>query len=44
MQEGSIYYISSPCKVLLIKEKFNFRPDDFKLEFNADAIIERAED
>lgn len=44
LQEGSIYYISSPCKVLLIKEKFNFRPDDFKLEFNADTIIERAED
>ena len=44
LQEGSTYYISSPCNVSLVEQRFTFCPDDFELVFNTDTTIESVED
>ncbi|GAB1313920.1 Replication factor A protein 1 [Madurella fahalii] len=44
LQEGSVYYISSPCKVNLAKKQFSNLPNDYELTFERDTVIEKAED
>ncbi|KAK3707033.1 Replication factor A protein 1 [Vermiconidia calcicola] len=44
LQEGSVYYISSPCKVQLAKKQYSNLPNDYELTFENDTIIEKAED
>ncbi|KAK3685680.1 putative single-stranded DNA-binding protein 68k chain [Podospora appendiculata] len=44
LQEGSVYYISSPCKVQLAKKQFSNLPNDYELTFERDTVIEKAED
>ncbi|KAJ0356029.1 hypothetical protein COL154_001551 [Colletotrichum chrysophilum] len=44
LQEGSVYYISNPCKVQLAKKQFTNLPNDYELTFERDTLIEKAED
>lgn len=43
-QEGSVYYITSPCKVQLAKKQFSNLTNDYELMFERDTIVEKAED
>jgi replication factor A1 len=43
-QEGSVYYISSPCRVQLAKKQFTNLPNDYELTFERDTVVEKAED
>ncbi|KAK3945878.1 hypothetical protein QBC46DRAFT_62197 [Diplogelasinospora grovesii] len=44
LHEGSVYYISSPCRVNLAKKQFSNLPNDYELTFEKDTMIEKAED
>lgn len=44
LQEGSVYYISSPCRVQLAKKQFSNLPNDYELTFERDTVVEKAED
>jgi len=44
LQEGSVFYISNPCKVSLAKKQFTNLPNDFELTFERDTMVEKAED
>lgn len=44
LQEGQVYYISSPCRVQLAKKQFSNLPNDYELTFERDTVIEKAED
>lgn len=44
LQEGSVYYISTPCRVNLAKKQFSNLPNDYELAFERDTLIEKAED
>jgi replication factor A1 len=44
LQEGSVYYISTPCRVNLAKKQFSNLPNDYELTFERDTVIEKAED
>jgi replication factor A1 len=43
-QEGSVYYISSPCRVDFAKKQFSNLPNDYELTFERDTAVEKAED
>ncbi|KAG0651899.1 Single-stranded DNA-binding p68 subunit [Hyphodiscus hymeniophilus] len=43
-QEGSVYYITSPCKVQLAKKQFSNLPNDYELVFERDTVVEKAMD
>ncbi|THC90817.1 hypothetical protein EYZ11_009720 [Aspergillus tanneri] len=43
-QEGSVYYISSPCRVQIAKKQFTNLKNDYELTFERDTIVEKAED
>lgn len=43
-QEGSVYYITSPCRVQLAKKQFSNLPNDYELTFERDTTVEKAED
>lgn len=43
LQEGQVYYISSPCKVNMAKKQFTNLPNDYELAFERDTVIEKAE-
>lgn len=44
LQEGSVYYISTPCRVSLAKKQFTNLPNDYEITFERDTVIEKAED
>ena len=44
LQEGNVYYVSSPCKVQLAKKQFSNVNNDYELTFERDTQIEKAED
>lgn len=44
LQEGAVYYISTPCRVSLAKKQFSNLPNDYELTFERDTVIEKAED
>ncbi|KAK3674603.1 Replication factor A protein 1 [Recurvomyces mirabilis] len=44
LQEGGVYYVSSPCKVQLAKKQFSNLNNDYELTFERDTQIEKAED
>lgn len=39
--EGSVYYISSPCRVVLAKKQFSNLNNDYELTFERDTAIEK---
>ncbi|KAF2268482.1 replication factor-a protein [Lojkania enalia] len=43
-QEGTVYYISAPCRVQPAKRPFNNLPHDYELQFERDTTVEKAED
>jgi replication factor A1 len=43
-QEGSVYYITSPCRVQLAKKQFNNVPNDYEMTFDKDTQVEKCED
>ncbi|CAG8983163.1 hypothetical protein HYALB_00010311 [Hymenoscyphus albidus] len=43
-QEGSVYYISAPCRVQPAKKQFSNLPNDYELTFEKDTIVEKCED
>lgn len=43
-QEGSVYYISSPCRVQFAKKQFSNLPNDYELTFERETVVEKAED
>lgn len=40
-QEGSVYYISSPCRVQLAKKAFSNINNDYELTFEAGTLVEK---
>jgi replication factor A1 len=44
LQEGAVYYISSPCKVQLAKKQYSNLSNDYELTFERDTVVEKAED
>ncbi|KAL2167864.1 hypothetical protein VTG60DRAFT_693 [Thermothelomyces hinnuleus] len=44
LQEGSVYYISTPCKVQLAKKQFSNLANDYELMLESGTVIERADD
>ncbi|KAK4153912.1 hypothetical protein C8A00DRAFT_14919 [Chaetomidium leptoderma] len=44
LHEGSVYFISTPCKVQLAKKQFSNLPNDYELMFDRDTVIEKADD
>lgn len=44
LQEGSVYYFSSPCKVGFAKKQFSNLPNDYELVMEAGTVIEKSED
>jgi replication factor A1 len=44
LQEGSVYYISTPCKVQLAKKQFSNLANDYEMMLERDTVIEKAED
>ncbi|KAJ9648906.1 Replication factor A protein 1 [Coniosporium tulheliwenetii] len=44
LQEGSVYYISSPCKVNMAKKQFSNLNNDYELVLERDTVIEAAPD
>ncbi|OCK79190.1 replication factor-a protein [Lepidopterella palustris CBS 459.81] len=44
-QEGGVYYISTPCKVVFAKKQFTGNIKcDYELQFESGTVVERAED
>lgn len=43
-QEGSVYYISSPCRVQIAKKQFSNLPNDYEMTFERDTVVEKAEE
>ncbi|KKY16436.1 putative replication protein a 70 kda dna-binding subunit [Phaeomoniella chlamydospora] len=43
-QEGSVYYISSPCRVQIAKKQFSNVNNDYELTFDRDTVVEKAEE
>ncbi|RAL64370.1 hypothetical protein DID88_001846 [Monilinia fructigena] len=43
-QEGSVYYITSPCRVQIAKKQFSNINNDYELTFERDTLVEKAED
>ncbi|KAJ9607275.1 Replication factor A protein 1 [Cladophialophora chaetospira] len=43
-QEGSVYYISSPCRVTFAKKQFSNLANDYELHFEKDSTVEKAEE
>lgn len=41
LQEGSVYYVSSPCKVQLAKKQFTNLNNDYELTFERDTVVEK---
>lgn len=39
--EGSVYYVSSPCRVNLAKKQFSNVNNDYELTFERDTVIEK---
>ena len=44
LQEGSVYYVSSPAKIQLAKKQFSNVNNDYEMTFEKDTMIEKAED
>ncbi|KAL2148665.1 hypothetical protein VTH82DRAFT_1812 [Thermothelomyces myriococcoides] len=44
LQEGSVYYISTPCKVQMAKKQFSNLANDYELMLESGTVIERADD
>lgn len=40
-QEGSVYYISSPCRVQIAKKQFTNLTNDYELTFERDTLVEK---
>ena len=40
-QEGSVYYISSPCRVQIAKKQFTNLNNDYELSFERDTVVEK---
>ena len=40
-QEGSVYYISSPCGVKIAKKQFTNLNNDYELTFDRDTVVEK---
>ena len=40
-QEGSVYYISSPCRVQIAKKQFTNLNNDYELTFEKDTVVEK---
>ncbi|OAX85193.1 hypothetical protein ACJ72_00422 [Emergomyces africanus] len=43
-EEGSVYYISSPCRVQMAKKAFSNVNNEYELTFERDTIVEKAEE
>ncbi|KAK5153036.1 replication protein A 70 kDa DNA-binding subunit [Cryomyces antarcticus] len=44
LQEGGVYYVSSPCRVQIAKKQFSNLKNDYELTFERDTVVEKAED
>jgi replication factor A1 len=43
-QEGSVYYITTPCRVQLAKKQFTNLANEYEITFERDTLVEKAED
>lgn len=44
LQEGKVYYVSAPCRVVPAKKQFSNVNNDYELTFERDTVVEKAED
>ena len=44
LQEGQVYFISTPAKVVLAKKQFSNLSNEYEITFNRDTKVEKAED
>lgn len=44
LQENSVYYVTSPCRVNMAKKQFSNVNNDYELTFEKDTMVEKAED
>lgn len=44
INEGSVYFISSPCRVQIAKKQFSNLSNDYELTFEKDTIVEKSEE
>lgn len=44
LQEGGVYYITSPCRVQLAKKQFTNLNNDYELTFERETVVEKAEE
>ena len=44
IQEGGVYYVSTPCSVKFTNRKFNNLPHEYELTFDRDTVVEKCED
>jgi replication factor A1 len=40
-QEGTVYYITAPCKVTIAKKQFSNLANDYELQFERDTVVEK---
>jgi len=40
-EEGTVYYISAPCRVTLAKKQFSNLPNDYELQFERETLVEK---
>ncbi|KAL9106501.1 MAG: hypothetical protein Q9227_008480 [Pyrenula ochraceoflavens] len=43
-EEGSVYFISSPCRVQIAKKQFSNVNNDYELTFERETVVEKAEE
>lgn len=41
LQEGNVYYVSSPCRVQMAKKQFSNVNNDYELTFERDTLVEK---
>ncbi len=44
INEGSVYFISSPCRVQIAKKQFSNLSNDYELSFEKDTVVEKADE
>ncbi|KAH8881580.1 replication factor-A protein [Thozetella sp. PMI_491] len=44
LQEGGVYFISTPCRVSMAKKQFNNLANEYEMSFERDTVIEKCED
>ncbi|KKA31158.1 hypothetical protein TD95_005330, partial [Thielaviopsis punctulata] len=44
LEQGAVYYVSTPCRVIAAKRQFNTLPHEYEIIFERDTVLKKAED